>query len=575
MTQRLPDSAVWKIRNKDQVPSCSQSEQFCIEPKKYCAYNQTRGHLLAADLDGADFSVATFVGRIPALTENSGAGLWLVPFRVIPVVAEESPLDLIYLDANFIVIDVVESFPIFSISKESPPAASVLVLPSQTIRWTHTRQGDQLLLCAANEFNRLLLRLRNSAGNAKTARIDDSEKAPEIYGGSSSQGEVDNCSRKAGLNSYAPSGVPRSSFELRRDAVNDPTRETLKTTKNWLQRLWSPDPPEPRKAQRESFPGLSARFWTGGTSVEHEVRDISLTGLYVVTDERWYKGTQVRMTLTDSLGSTEKNSISANTTVVRWGNDGVGLTFVMENRKELRRGNSPVFSGVVKEDFIRFLELERSGQRNRETSNAHLTVPLLSNHDATNNRATDPIFDDLFIGPTDKTLLIGSLKDLPRPVGDASPSHLMNVSDTSQLPLHGAMMPTPSRRRPRILLIDDDYLDIVFLSDILEKDYEVIFASDGVAALESAGRRLPDLILLDVMMPGIDGFEVCRRLKADGRTKDIPVIFITGLSEATAEAKGLNIGAVDFISKPFHPVQLRAGVNLHLGGRRHGKPRSN
>ena len=134
---------------------------------------------------------------------------------------------------------------------------------------------------------------------------------------------------------------------------------------------------------------------------------------------------------------------------------------------------------------------------------------------------------------------------------------------------------TPSRRRPRILLIDDDYLDIMFLADTLEEDYEVIFASDGAAALASAGHSLPDLILLDVMMPGIDGFEVCRRLKADNRTKEIPVIFITGLSEAAAETKGLKMGAVDYISKPFHSAQLRVGVNMHISARRHGKAKSN
>jgi len=135
--------------------------------------------------------------------------------------------------------------------------------------------------------------------------------------------------------------------------------------------------------------------------------------------------------------------------------------------------------------------------------------------------------------------------------------------------------PTSPRQRPCILLIDDDYLDTMFLSDTLEEDYEVICASDGEAALTSAGRHMPDLILLDVMMPGIDGFEVCRRLKADNRTKEIPVIFITGLSEAAAETKGLRMGAVDYISKPFHPAQLRIGVNMHISAIRHGKAKSN
>ena len=104
----------------------------------------------------------------------------------------------------------------------------------------------------------------------------------------------------------------------------------------------------------------------------------------------------------------------------------------------------------------------------------------------------------------------------------------------------------------------------MFLAGILEEDYEVIFASDGVTALESAGHNMPDLIFLNVMMPGINGFEVCRQLKADNQTKDIPVIFITGLSEAAFETRGLKMGAVDYISKPFHPAPLRARVNMHI-----------
>jgi PleD family two-component response regulator len=146
----------------------------------------------------------------------------------------------------------------------------------------------------------------------------------------------------------------------------------------------------------------------------------------------------------------------------------------------------------------------------------------------------------------------------------AAASPLMNLPNTSPLQLPGAVSSTPLRLRPRILLIDDEYLEIMFLAGILEEDYEVILASDGLTALESAGRNIPDLILLDVMMPGFNGFEVCRQLKADNQTKEIPVIFITGLREVESEMKGLRMGAVDYITKPFHPAQVRVGVNLHI-----------
>jgi len=181
------------------------------------------------------------------------------------------------------------------------------------------------------------------------------------------------------------------------------------------------------------------------------------------------------------------------------------------------------------------------------------------------NSHADPVFNDLFIGPINSSLLINSLKDLPRPVSAAGASALMNLPNASSpLQSPGVVSATPARRKPCILLIDDNHLEIMFLASTLGEDYEVIFAFDGATALESAGRNLPDLILLDVMMPGIDGFEVCRRLKADDRTREIPVIFITGLSEAAAETKGLKMGAVDYISKPFNPAPLRARVNVHL-----------
>jgi CheY-like chemotaxis protein len=177
---------------------------------------------------------------------------------------------------------------------------------------------------------------------------------------------------------------------------------------------------------------------------------------------------------------------------------------------------------------------------------------------------TDLDFHDLFIGPIDSSLLIDSLKDLPRPVSVAGASSFMNLSDSSPMQLSAVASSTPLRRRPCILLIDDEYLDITFLAGTLEEDYEIMFSTDGVSALESAGCYLPDLILLDVMMPGMDGFEVCRRLKADFRTKEIPVIFITGLSEAAAETKGLRIGAVDYISKPFNAAPLKARVDMQV-----------
>jgi two-component system, sensor histidine kinase and response regulator len=117
----------------------------------------------------------------------------------------------------------------------------------------------------------------------------------------------------------------------------------------------------------------------------------------------------------------------------------------------------------------------------------------------------------------------------------------------------------------KILIVDDTPENIDVLMGVLKNDYKMIAALNGEKALKMAeGKYPPDLILLDIMMPGMDGFEVCSRLKAAGATRDIPVIFITAKSETEDETRGLELGAVDFITKPISPPVVRARVRTHL-----------
>ena len=110
-----------------------------------------------------------------------------------------------------------------------------------------------------------------------------------------------------------------------------------------------------------------------------------------------------------------------------------------------------------------------------------------------------------------------------------------------------------STARPRILVIDDQGLSLhELLLDVFHDGYEILLAGDGVTGLELAALSTPDLILLDVLMPGMDGYEVCRRLKKEQPTKDIPVIFLTGAVDIGAETKGLRLGAIDFVNKPIN-----------------------
>jgi CheY-like chemotaxis protein len=118
--------------------------------------------------------------------------------------------------------------------------------------------------------------------------------------------------------------------------------------------------------------------------------------------------------------------------------------------------------------------------------------------------------------------------------------------------------------RAKILVVDDAEVNIDILVEFLGGEYNVDPATDGLQALERVVTEAPDIILLDVIMPGMDGFEVCRRLKADERTAEIPVIFITALDDISSETRGLALGAIDFITKPFNPGVVRARVANHL-----------
>ena len=118
--------------------------------------------------------------------------------------------------------------------------------------------------------------------------------------------------------------------------------------------------------------------------------------------------------------------------------------------------------------------------------------------------------------------------------------------------------------RPRILAIDDTPTNLLALGAVLGDEFALQIATSGAAGLALAGKSSPDLILLDVMMPDMNGFETCRRLKADPLTRDIPVIFVTALDSPEDETLGLEAGAVDFISKPLHSAVVRARVRTHL-----------
>ncbi|MEH2146142.1 response regulator [Nostoc sp.] len=120
-----------------------------------------------------------------------------------------------------------------------------------------------------------------------------------------------------------------------------------------------------------------------------------------------------------------------------------------------------------------------------------------------------------------------------------------------------------------ILIIDDNPTNIEVLYDALDRaDYKVLVEMDGWHGIETVKHHPPDLILLDVMMPGIDGFETCRQLKSQMTICEIPIIFMTALNDTTDKVKGLALGAVDYITKPFQQEEVLARIEVHLKLRR-------
>ena len=121
------------------------------------------------------------------------------------------------------------------------------------------------------------------------------------------------------------------------------------------------------------------------------------------------------------------------------------------------------------------------------------------------------------------------------------------------------------RRKALVLIVDDVEINREILGEIVaDMGYNTVLAESGVAALERVKEHLPNLVLTDISMPEMDGYELCRRLKADVRTRDIPIIFISAFDKTTDIVKGFELGGGDYITKPFIPELVKARVNVHL-----------
>jgi uncharacterized membrane protein (UPF0127 family) len=320
-----------------------------MEARTHCAYNQTRECFLGLDVAPADLSPTALAEKMKSLLLRSGQGLWVAPFRGLLICEVPAPFDLIYLDDDGRVLDTVESFPTFRANPSKTRPTSLLALPAHSIYSSQTQVGDQLVVCVAEEMEQ---RLDGLAAGRSGLSVQSAVLLREqpLWSGGPGVLELESASGK-----LSATGQPHEM------GLAKPENRPYRAPKNWIERWWSPDP---RKAPRIPAPGLAAYFWNGTALEAHGIRDISSTGVYVVTEERWYPGTLVLMMLqrTDVGEQVKEHSIAVKTRAVRWGRDGVGLQFVLDDNLDGNCLPKDISEAADRKEFKKFLQQLKMGQ---------------------------------------------------------------------------------------------------------------------------------------------------------------------------------------------------------------------
>ena len=316
-----------------------------METRKYCVYNQTRESFLSLGVTVADTAAKQLKVLMEDFSIKADAGLWLTPFRGVPATKGLTPVDLIYLDDENRVIQAIESFPNHAIEPTREQPASALVLVGHTIFSTQTQPGDMLLVCAADEMEERLARSTSGPGY-KSAAAGEWSGSPK--GSPAAVVEVTSeADRAAELQMAHQRLVEKDSADA--DAFQNAS---------WFIKFLRWLSTDRRSSKRHPLPGLVAYYWTGGAPQAFHIADISTNGLYLLTDERWFPGTMILMTLqrTNTDGDDPDDFISVLTKVIRWGSDGVGLSFVPSNTVDLNSGEPLPETGVGKKALHRFIQ---------------------------------------------------------------------------------------------------------------------------------------------------------------------------------------------------------------------------
>src|SRR5579872_2190528 len=318
-----------------------------MEAQKYCVYNQTRESFLSLGVTVADATTGDIQDLVDRVSIKPDSGAWIIPYRGSLSMHSHSPVDLVYLDSNYRVIQEIESFLASTTEALQDEAASALVLPAHTIYSSQTQPGDQMVICVADEMERRLERLSGSFASLSNSQsvVYPKEKLP-------------------GNGNSTPTPLPLRMDKQQAIQTGTETMENagLKSGKrgsllSWIQH-WLSTSTDRRRAPRQPMPGLVAYYWTGSTPRAYRVADISTSGFYVLTEERWFPGTMVLMTLqrTDRNGRNLDDSIAVQSRVVRWGSDGLGLAYVLSKAVDPNNGEAMHDAGADKKSLERFLE---------------------------------------------------------------------------------------------------------------------------------------------------------------------------------------------------------------------------
>jgi hypothetical protein len=302
--------------------------------QKLCACDRARQTLVSVNINFVDTVKQPFTEIVKDLSEVTHHGLWMNPFRGIPRGPRLTRFDVIYLDENCKVLDCIENFAEAEFAPIGSEAASALILPAHSLTSSQIKKGDQLRIC--------------SDSNALAGFDDMSLTADE-------DGSL-RCSRRNGfLASQAQKGTTEQQVaneEAGQYAATEKPSLTLRVLR-WL--FPPPTPSDRRRGERSLVPELVAYYWTGGRPQAYQIGNVSQSGLFLLTEERWLPGTRIVMTLQRSGDAWSEEIHRVESEVIRWGVDGVGCAFVESGFVDLNNGEVLENRRFDREAFEQFL----------------------------------------------------------------------------------------------------------------------------------------------------------------------------------------------------------------------------